>query len=241
MSSPSESSSDEKSESEPPSRVAMLVGATGLIGGHLLEQLLASTNYQRVIVVARKSCPSSLETLEQSERLRWWTFEQWDAIDHTSDGTEPIDHFFCALGTTKKQSGKRGLMAIDRDLVVKTATSAVKDGASLVSVVSATGANPNSMFFYNRVKGEMEHAVGELPVPQIHFWQPSVLLGARDQQRFAETLAGVLLRWPLPKNIQARHGAQVASAMIRAASQNKPGTYRFNVREIDMFNSGETL
>ena len=87
----------------------------------------------------------------------------------------------------------------------------------------------------------MEAAVSELRVRCVQFWQPSVLLGERSEVRFAEKLAGCLLRSPLPRNIQARNGAAVASAMAAAAGQNLTGIHRFKVREIDMFNSGETL
>jgi len=217
-------------------KVAVIVGATGLIGAHLLDRLIKAGRYTQVIIVARKP-PVQLPVVAQKAldtgHLRWNTFEQ--------PFPEHVDHFFCALGTTQKASGKSGLAAVDRDLVVGLAGKAVDAGAALLSVVSATGADAGSMFFYNRIKGEMEQGVSRLRVPCIQFWQPSVLLGERDEFRLAEKLAGVFLRSPLPKNIQARKGADVASAMAVAAGQDLTGIHRFKVREIDMFNSGETL
>ena len=216
--------------------VAVLAGATGLIGAHLLDLLIATGKYTQVVVLARRK-PTGLSVIAQEALstglLRWSTFDQ--------SFPEQVDHFFCALGTTQKVSGKSGLAAVDRDLVIDLAGKSVAAGARLLSIVSATGANAGSMFFYNRIKGEMEQGVGRLSVPCIQFWQPSVLLGERDDFRLAETLAGLVLRPPLPKNIQARKGAAVASAMVVAAGQDLTGLHRFKVREIDMFNSGEIL
>ncbi|TNC83437.1 MAG: hypothetical protein CSH37_14210 [Thalassolituus sp.] len=216
--------------------VAVLAGATGLIGAHLLDLLIASDKYTQVVVVARRK-PTGLSVTAQEALstglLRWSMFDQ--------SFPEYVDHFFCALGTTQKVSGKSGLAAVDRDLVIDLASKAADAGAQLLSVVSATGADTGSVFFYNRIKGEMEQGVGRLSVPCIQFWQPSVLIGERDDFRLAEALAGLVLRPPLPKNIQARKGAAVASAMVVAAGQDLTGLHRFKVREIDMFNSGEIL
>lgn len=216
--------------------VAVLAGATGLIGAHLLDLLIATGKYTQVVVLARRK-PTGLSVIAQEALstglLRWSTFDQ--------SFPEHVDHFFCALGTTQKVSGKSGLAAVDRDLVIDLASKAADAGAQLLSVVSATGADTGSVFFYNRIKGEMEQGVGRLSVPCIQFWQPSVLIGERDDFRLAETLAGLVLRPPLPKNIQARKGAAVASAMVVAAGQDLTGLHRFKVREIDMFNSGEIL
>ncbi|TNC91487.1 MAG: hypothetical protein CSH36_09405 [Thalassolituus sp.] len=216
--------------------VAVLAGATGLIGAHLLDLLIATGTYTQVVVVARRK-PTGLSVTAQEALstglLRWSTFDQCFP--------EHVDHFFCALGTTQKVSGKSGLAAVDRDLVIDLASKAADAGAQLLSVVSATGADTGSVFFYNRIKGEMEQGVGRLSVPCIQFWQPSVLIGERDDFRLAEALAGLVLRPPLPKNIQARKGAAVASAMVVAAGQDLTGLHRFKVREIDMFNSGEIL
>ena len=223
----------EGQDKESAGRMAVIVGVTGLIGSHLLKRILQSSGYCRVVAIARSSAPDSVKECIDSGQLIWQSFSE-PMPDH-------VDHFFCALGATQKVAGKAGLAAVDRDLVVATASAAIAKGASLCSVVSATGADARSIFFYNRIKGEMEAAVSELGVRCVQFWQPSVLLGERSEERFAEKIAGCILRSPLPKNIQARDGAAVASAMAVAAGRNLTGIHRFKVREIDMFNSGETL
>ena len=209
----------------------MLVGATGLIGSHLLGQLLRSERYDCVIVVARQAMPDTCREYARSGRLVWQSF--------SDDLSRNVDDFFCALGTTQKVSGKAGLEWVDHDLVVQSATRAVGAGASLVSVVSAHGASSDSLFFYSRVKGNMEQDVQALKASSTHFWQPSVLLGNRGEFRLGEALAGLLLRWPFPLNARARAGSAVASAMLAAAAVAKPGCFRYKVSDIDNFNQGE--
>ncbi len=218
---------------EPYSKVAVIVGVTGLIGSHLLECLLQENRYRKIVAIARSSAPDSVKKYIDSGQLIWQSFSE-PMPDH-------VDHFFCALGTTQKVAGKAGLAAVDRDLVVETASAAIAKGASLCSIVSATGADASSIFFYNRIKGEMEAGLSELGARCVQFWQPSVLLGERSEERFAEKIAGCILRSPLPRNIQCRDGAAVASAIAVAAGQDLTGIHRFKVREIDMFNSGEIL
>lgn len=209
-------------------RTALLVGATGLIGSSLLNGLLESERYTNVYVLARSPAPHRYADVITSARLHWLTFD--DQL------LASIDHFFCALGTTQKASGKTGLERVDRELVVQSAQQALSAGANLISIVSAQGANAHSAFFYNRIKGKMEQDVEALNSTTVHFWQPSVLLGERAEHRVAESLAAFVLRWPLPVNMRARPGLQVASAMLKAAKSVQPGCFRFKVSDIDNFN-----
>lgn len=213
-------------------KTAYLVGATGLIGSHLLRLLLESPYYSRVIVQARSQCPAEYSLLCSSGRLVWLDFE--------SVLPNNVNDYFCALGTTQKLSGKDGLVKVDRDLVVQTASIALRAGASLFSVVSALGASESSKFHYNRTKGQMETALEKLNPSTIHFWQPSLLLGDRADTRFGESLGAMfldlsLLGKPLWGNLGAREGATVAKAMINAAQVAKTRHIRYKVRSIDTF------
>lgn len=80
------------------------------------------------------------------------------------------------------------MLAVDRDLVIKSAQWAIDSGAKLVSIVSALGASEKSLSFYSRVKGQMEAEAKSLGVHSLHLWQPSVLLGERDENRFTEEI-----------------------------------------------------
>ncbi|MDF1763570.1 MAG: hypothetical protein P1U57_09190 [Oleibacter sp.] len=230
------------------SPTALLIGATGLIGGKLLERMLSEAYYQQVVVLARRECPSVYRKFVDDNRLQWLTNITDDGQLTPVANCPNIDHFFCALGTTQKQSGKSGLQKVDRDLVISSAQFAVSLGAKLLSVVSARDASSTSLFFYNRTKGQMEDGISQLPA-RIHFWQPSILLGDRNESRPMERLAGMLLQFQFLGNLSARSGATVATAMLAAAqqteqrepqraSQTKTKSFnieRFRVDKIDYF------
>jgi oxidoreductase len=209
------------------SKTAYLVGATGLIGSHLLKLLLESDHYHCVIVQARSQCPKEYEGMLAGGRLLWFGFD--DEIEHA------VDDFYCTLGTTQKKSGKSGLASVDRDLVIKTASTARSAGATLFSVVSALGASERSLFFYNGVKGQMESGAERLNPQTLHLWQPSLLLGERSEHRAAEGFASVFMKARWLGDYSARDGATVAKAMINAAQVAKPEHIRFKVRSIDTF------
>ena len=190
---------------------ALLVGGSGLIGSALLQELLDAG----VEVLLPLRDPSGWRLahpqLASAAGLQVVSYDELWTIQR------PLTQFFSALGTTRAQAGRDGLLAVDYQLVVECARYARQQGAVLASVVSALGANPVSPFFYNRVKGRMESAIRELAFDRTHIWRPSVLLGSRTTERPAEKLAGWLLRSGMWRNWQALPGSVVASAMKKAA------------------------
>ncbi len=190
---------------------ALLVGGSGLIGSALLQELLGA-GIEVLLPLRdpsgwRQAHPqlASVAGLQVVSYDELWTIQL------------PLTLFFSALGTTRAQAGRDGLLAVDYQLVLECARYARQQGAALASVVSALGANPVSPFFYNRVKGRMESAIRELAFARTHLWRPSVLLGARPTERPAEKFGGWLLRSDVWRNWQALPGSVVASAMKRAA------------------------
>ena len=212
--------------------VAAVVGATGLIGSHLVRQLLLSGKYARVVVFARGAIPPDLAS---AENLDW---RQTDPLDPelVTWPEYQVDVLFCALGTTRGVSGVTGQTWIDRDMVVGFVQRAVVAGVSLVSVVSALGADAQSRVFYSRLKGQMEDAVVKAGAETVHLWRPSVLEGDRELKRPGEQFWGWLLGLlPLSK-ISPRAGSDVAAAMIAATSAATPGVFRYYVPDIEVFN-----
>ncbi len=104
-----------------------------------------------------------------------------------------VDIAYCCLGTTIKQAGSEpAFRAVDLDMVVAFAKRAREMGARHLIVISALGADRRSSIFYNRVKGEMEHALRAQDWPQLTICRPSLLLGERMEPRLAEQFAGPL-------------------------------------------------
>jgi uncharacterized protein YbjT (DUF2867 family) len=204
-------------------RIALLAGATGLVGRMLLPMLLASKHYRSVHVLLRRTPPD----IKASAKLK---IHQVDFA--RLPATLPrVDDVFIALGTTIKVAGSEAAFRqVDFDFVVNTARAARAAGATRLAVVSALGADETSRILYNRVKGEMQVAIAQLGYESVVIAQPSMLLGDRaalgQPARSGETWAARLL-WPLgwivPKGVRPIPARAVASALLAATLDTKPG------------------
>ena len=194
-------------------RVALLAGATGLVGQALLALLLADARYSAIHVVGRRAPNVQHPKLvvHISASLTNWA------------SPVAVDDVFIALGTTIKVAGsKAAFKALDFDAVLALATQAKALGATRLAVVSAMGASAQSAVFYNQVKGEMETAVNQLGFQTVVIARPSLLAGDRESlkqpERIAEKLSLVAFKWlkPLiPANYQAINASDVAAAMLK--------------------------
>ena len=211
------------------SRTALVAGASGLVGGHVLRLLLADPAYARVITLARRSLDVHHAKLEQRPI-------DVDTLDAISD-LPSVDDAFCSLGTTIKKAGSReAFRKVDRDYVLGFARAAQRAGARQFLLVTALGADAGSRIFYSRVKGEIEQAVRQLPFEGIQLFRPSFLIGRRAEVRLAERIGvpvaralSPLLVGPLRRYRPIR-AADVARAMLRIAKEAPRGS---NVFEYD--------
>lgn len=200
-------------------KTAWIAGASGLVGGFCLQQLLDSPRYSRVVAVARRELPVSHPKLTQS------------LVDFALlDPLPGVDDVFCCLGTTIRQAGSReAFRRVDFGYVVSLAEAAAHSGASQFLVVSSIGANPTSGNFYLRVKGEMEQAVCEWPFAAAHLFRPSLLLGPRREVRWGERLGAVFGKVLSPllrgkRSVYRPIAAEtVARAMLAAAARGGRG------------------
>ncbi|MFA9441729.1 NAD-dependent epimerase/dehydratase family protein [Uliginosibacterium sp. sgz301328] len=130
-------------------REVILAGATGLVGGQILQALLAEPNVGRVHALGRRAPNVSHPKL------------QVHIVDFGRLPTLPrADEVYLALGTTIKVAGSQAAFrAVDLEANLAVAQAAVAAGARRIGVVSAAAANATSSVFYNRVKGELEDAL----------------------------------------------------------------------------------
>lgn len=196
--------------------VALVLGATGLVGSRLVERLLADGRHASVRVLVRRSTGRSHPRLDERvvdfERLA----EHADAFR--------VEDVFCCLGTTLRAAGSReAFRRVDHDYVVEAARLAKAGGALRFLLVSSSGATESSPFFYSRVKGEVERAAREEGPETLWIIRPSLLLGAREERRPLERLAqvvgrplGRLLVGPL-RRYRPIHAQTVAAALARLA------------------------
>lgn len=205
-------------------KVALIVGATGLVGKACLYELLEQKEYIRVIAVVRRPMPVKHHQLHQ-------VVVDFDNLEQYSEELK-ADDIFCCLGTTIKVAGSQeNFRKVDFEYPVKVARIALQNGASQFLMVSAIGANSQSSVFYNRVKGDVEEAVSYLGYRSLHIFRPSLLMGDRKQVRIGEmigkgimTLIGFLFVGPL-KKYKGIHGVIVARAMVKVALKEEKGRF----------------
>lgn len=211
-------------------RNALIAGATGLVGKSLLKQLLADDQYSTVVIITRKPIDVEHPKLIQQKI-------DFDQVESLKLGIQ-VDDVFCALGTTIKTAGSQdAFYKVDYTYVVNLGKWCVANGVQRFLIVSAMGANVKSGIFYNRVKGEMEAAVGQLNIPQIQIFRPSLLMGNRTEKRGGEKIAqvvmgalGFMFAGPLLK-YKGIHADVVSKAMIKSAKED--------VKGFTVFESGE--
>lgn len=209
-----------------PAKTAILIGATGLVGSHCLQQLLASPAYGRVIAVSRR--PIAL----QHEKLQRLEVGSFDNLGQALQGVRAYDAF-CCLGTTIRQAGtKAEFHKVDYGYALEFAHRMRRNGARHFLLVSALGAQANSPVFYNRVKGLLEKEVAALGFARTSVFRPSLLLGPRAEQRRAEALGLRLSQWVTPlmvgplRDLHPVSGAEVAAAMVACAQVKEPEALR---------------
>ena len=210
-------------------RTALVAGASGLVGGHVLRLLLTDGAYGAVTSIGRRTLPLTHPKLTQRTA-------DFDRLDALADFPR-VDDVFCSLGTTMRRAGSPdAFRKVDYTYVVELARIAVRHRASQFLLVSAIGADRDSRVFYSRVKGETEAAVRAIPFDAIHVFRPSLLLGARSESRPLERVGIVvggtfrfLFIGPLRRYRPVRADT-VARAMIAAAKEGRRGVH---VHEFD--------
>jgi uncharacterized protein YbjT (DUF2867 family) len=211
-------------DDEPPTRprTALLLGATGLVGGHCLELLLEDERYERVRALVRRPLAVRHRRLDS----------QVVDFDRLAEHPEllAVDDVFCCLGTTMAQAGSESAFRhVDYDYPVQAAEISSGQGADQFLMVSALGADPQSRIFYSRVKGEAEAVIKRLPFRAVWILRPSLLLGDRAELRIGERLASALSRplTPLMVGSLRRYrpvaARDVALAMVHLARQQSTG------------------
>lgn len=204
-------------------RTAVIAGATGLVGGRCLAHLLDDERVGRVVALVRR--PLALAHPKLTARTVDFAALSADAIP------KDVDDAFCALGTTMKQAGSQeAFLAVDERAVLAFARACRQRGARRFVLVSSLGADPRSMNFYLRTKGQVEQAIAAMGYETLHVLQPSILDGERPERRPGEELGLTVMRgaarlfgagWkyaPIPVDI-------VGKAMVRLAFSEVRGVH----------------
>ncbi len=201
--------------------VALIAGASGLVGGKLLKLLLAEEKYSKVISIGRRK----LEMVNPKLDQRIIDFSTLDLLEVKAD------IIFCCLGTTIKKAGsKEAFKKVDLEYPQLLAKYGLQIGAKSFHIITAMGANANANIFYNKVKGQVEDKLKAMPFDELHIYRPSLLLGNRKENRAAEKMSQALMKFTgflfigLLKNYKAISGDDVARFMIAKSLLKMKGT-----------------
>ncbi len=205
--------------------IAVIIGVTGLVGRQLISLLLESGRYQQIYAVVRKRFELSVAEKASFTQVVWLEIPDFSQLRNVISGYDLQNaDVFSTLGSTQKQAGsKSAFYQIDHDYNLTFAELTYQQGARHMLLVSAMGADAQSLIFYNRVKGELESDIRSIGFDYFSIFRPSLLLGQREDSRFGERVAQNLFDWGkilLPKNFYASpiSGVQVAFAMSQVSA-----------------------
>jgi uncharacterized protein YbjT (DUF2867 family) len=212
-------------------RIALVAGATGLVGGYLIQALLEAPEYSRVYALTRR--PFGREHPKLANRIVVYA-----RMAEQLKGTTAHDAF-CCVGTTIAAAGSQeAFREADVEAVLQFARAARTAGATRFVVVSSVGADAASSKFYLRTKGEMEQELAGVGFASLDILQPSLLLGPRRESRPLETLARIFAPLINPLLTGSREAYRaipaetVARAMVGAARRGGRGVYRYTYAAI---------
>ncbi|WP_247231874.1 oxidoreductase [Telluribacter sp. SYSU D00476] len=218
--------------SNSPAKTALVVGATGLIGKQVVQYLLDSPAYSEVRVLVRNPLGISDTKLKE--------------IRYDFSNPDPAvvrgDDIFCCLGTTMKKAGsKEAFRKVDLEYPLQVARLAKQNGARQYLIVTAMGADSDSMFFYNQVKGDVQEELKALQFPTLRIFQPSLLLGNRQETRLGEKIGEGLAVFFKPlmvgplRKYRAIDSARVARAMVTLAQKPETGVFVYDSDQLQKY------
>jgi uncharacterized protein YbjT (DUF2867 family) len=212
-------------------RIALVAGASGLVGGYLTNALLDAPDYSRVFALTRR--PLGREHPKLANRI-----VNFERMAEQVKGLAANDAY-CAIGTTIAEAGSQeAFRNADVNAVLLFARAARAAGATRFVVVSSVGADSNSKKFYLRTKGEMEEAVADVGFVSVDILQPSLLLGPRKALRPLEITGRIFAPLINPLLTGSREAYRAISAetvgraMLGASRAGRRGVYRYTYGDI---------
>ena len=199
-------------------KTALVFGSTGLIGGHLLDQLIKNDNYNKIKLFVR----SEIITNEPKIEIIKTDFND---LDNYNEDIKGDDCFFC-IGTTKQNSpDKNEYQKVELEIPKKIAEIAKINSVNSFIFISSIYANPKSSGDYVKFKGLVEEELKKLNFSNLGILRPSFLMGDRKESRVGEKIGILTFRLLSPlllgsfKKMRPINSEKVAKAMIKSANK----------------------
>lgn len=207
---------------------ALIVGATGVVGREILNELLRDESYDEITIWVRRDPGISHPKLQ----TKIINFDEISQIE-----PKYFDEIFCALGTTMKQAGsKEAFLKVDVEYVEQTAIWGKKNGAKRFLLVSAPNAGENSMFFYFRAKAMAQNAVIAQNYETTQIFAPPLIKGERKDKR---TMEKIMINFYelFPKSWFDNYpmsGKEIAKQIVKATKMSEKGVKFYRLRAKDL-------
>ena len=197
---------------------ALVLGGTGASGQEIVKLLLNDSHFSRISIFVRRKVDIEHEKLD----IHQIDFSRLNEYKDLVKG----DILFSALGTTKSDAGsKEKQYLVDYTYQYEFAKMASDNGVPHYSLISSLGANKHSLFFYPKIKGELEESVKLLPFNTIQIFQPPSLIRQKELMRTAEKLSvkffNRLTAFGVLKSLKPLHVKYLALKMINEAKSSQ--------------------
>ena len=211
-------------------KTALLFGASGLVGSHVLNQLISNNSYSKIKLFVRSSIDISDPKIEIIQT-------DFNNLENHREDIKGDDCFFC-IGTTKQNSpDKSEYRRVELEVPKQIAQIAKSNSVNSFVFISSGYADPKSSGDYLKFKGEVEEELKRLNFPKLGIMRPSFLLGDRKEKRVGEKIGIFVFKLLSPlflgplKKMKPIDSATVAKAMI-AITQNDSSQTIFESNEI---------
>ena len=214
-------------------QTALVIGASGLIGSFVVEELLRDASFKTVRALVRKKLNIDHPKFQQ-------TIVNFNDINDYADKFGFGDVIFCCIGTTQKKvkGDKIAYEKIDFDIPINAARMGIVNKFKKFLIVSSVGANENASNFYLKLKGKTESALQQFSYQSIGIFRPSILLGNRKEIRPAEKVMQKIMKTVSGlftgslKKYRAIYAFDVAKAMVKESKQENPGVHIFEYKDM---------
>ena len=200
-------------------KTALVFGSSGLIGGHLLNQLIKNDYYDKIKIFVRSEPEINDPKVEIIKT-------DFNYLENHREVIKGDDCFFC-IGTTKQNSpDKNDYRRVELDVPKEIAQIAKSNSINSFVFISSGYADPKSSGDYLKFKGEVEEELKRLNFLKLGIMRPSFLLGDRKEKRIGEKIGIFVFKLLSPlflgplKKMKPIHSETVAKAMIRTANKN---------------------
>ncbi|MFM2089336.1 MAG: hypothetical protein RLZZ237_4205 [Pseudomonadota bacterium] len=208
--------------------IILLLGATGLVGRHVLEQALADDRITRLVAPTRRA-------LRQHPKLLNPTSSRLEELTHITAITS-VDAVICAIGTRISNAGSQTkFRQVEYALPIEFAKAAHEGGAYALALVSAPGASVSAPFFFSRTKGELERDIQRIGFGSVTIIRPGMIGGDREEFRLAERIVlpiASFLKPLLPRGLWINPATNIAHILIGAVMDRRPGLTMLSSRDL---------